>query len=71
MGVGVNLNTNHINVLLKTVMVKKQDEIWCSLKLEPQQPNGMDGMYRMPQIREFMATMERESENYIQQQVLM
>lgn len=71
MGDGVNLNTNHINVLLKTVMVKKQDEIWCSLKLEPQQPNGMYGMYRMPQIREFMATMERESENYIQQQVLM
>ena len=52
-------------------MVNNKDEKWCSLKLEPQQPSGMYGMFRIPKIRDFMATMERESENYIQQQVLM
>ena len=48
-------------------MSKEQDEMWCSLKLE----SNNYGMYRWTYIRDFMATMERESENYIQQQVLM
>ena len=52
-------------------MVNNKDEKWCSLKLESQQPSGMYGMFRIPKIRDFMATMERESENYIHQQVLM